>query len=263
MSSGTSFSARPTSSPLYSPSLAGGRTPTSNLKASGSPSESGVATISMLGSPIGLIPVSSNARSYHSGSASRIASSKTGAKPSRWITSEGGALPWRKPGIRISFAIARAAREAARSTSLPGTSTSTRTRESGSSVREVSIGADPRSSHRSARRRTKAVRSAAPKSIAKARPLPAGPVTNQARALSSGDTGLPDRRRDGVGREDLPLEPLAVPGRDRPLRALGVELDAAILGEVEQALLLDPLARRLEEEPGEQRRGRGRSPRPS
>ncbi len=73
-------SALPTSRPLYSPSLAGGRTPTSNLNSSGSPSSSGVETISMLGSPIGLTPESSSARSYHSGSASRIASCSTGAE---------------------------------------------------------------------------------------------------------------------------------------------------------------------------------------
>ena len=97
----------------------------------------------MLGSPIGLTPASSSAPSYHSGSASRIDSSRTGPKPSRWITSDGGALPSRKPGSRISFAIARAAREVARATSSAGTSTSTLTRESGSSVREVCIGPGP------------------------------------------------------------------------------------------------------------------------
>ena len=95
----------------------------------------------MLGSPIGLTPASSSARSYHSGSASRIASCSTGPKPSRWITSEGGALPARNPGSRISFAIARAAREVAFSTSAAGTSTSTSTRESDSSLRVVFMGA--------------------------------------------------------------------------------------------------------------------------
>ena len=85
------------------------------------------------------MPEASSARSYHSGSASRIASSSTAAKPRRWITSEGGALPLRKPGIRISRARARAARLTARSTSAAGTSTSTRTREPGSSETVVSI----------------------------------------------------------------------------------------------------------------------------
>ena len=68
----------------------------------------------MLGSPTGLTPEASSARSYHSGSASRIASSSTAPKPSRWITSEGGALPLRKPGSRISRARPRAARLIAR-----------------------------------------------------------------------------------------------------------------------------------------------------
>ena len=124
---------------MYSPSSAIGRTPTSNLKLSGSPAASGVATISMFGSPIGVTAESSSACSYQSGRASRIASSSTGPKPSRWITSDGGALPLRKPGMRISRARARAAREAAFSTSLGGTSTATLTRESGSSVRVVSM----------------------------------------------------------------------------------------------------------------------------
>ena len=80
------------------------------MNASGSPSASGVETISTLGSPTGLMPEPSSARSYHSGSESRIASSSTAPKPSRWITSDGGALPLRKPGSRISRASARAAR---------------------------------------------------------------------------------------------------------------------------------------------------------
>ena len=95
----------------------------------------------MPGSPTELTPEASSALSYHSGSASRIASSSTEPKPSRWITSDGGALPLRNPGIRISRARARAARCMARSTSAAGTSTSTRARESGSSVTEVSIDA--------------------------------------------------------------------------------------------------------------------------
>ena len=57
-----------------------GAPPTSNLKVSGSPSASGVATISMSGSPIGVTAASSSAASYHSGSASRIASASTAAE---------------------------------------------------------------------------------------------------------------------------------------------------------------------------------------
>ena len=114
-----------------------GRTPTSNLKESDSPSASGAETISMLGSPTGLSAESSSAFSYHSGNPSRIASWSTEPKPSRWITSEGGALPLRKPGIRISRASVREARCIARSTSAAGTSASTRARELGSSVTVV------------------------------------------------------------------------------------------------------------------------------
>ena len=122
-----------------------GRTPISNLKPSGSPSSSGAETISMLGSPTGLTPEASRARSYHSGSDSRIASSRTAPKPSRWITSEGGALPLRKPGRRISRARrAGGALDAASRRRSAGTSTSTSTREPGSSVTVVCIGADPR-----------------------------------------------------------------------------------------------------------------------
>ena len=68
ISSGACGSARPTSSPWYSPSSAPGRTPISNLKDSGSPSSSGAETISMFGSPIGLRSASNSASSYQSGS---------------------------------------------------------------------------------------------------------------------------------------------------------------------------------------------------
>ncbi len=74
----------------------------------------------MLGSPTGLIPERSRPCSYHSGSDSRIASSSTAPKPTRWITSEGGALPLRKPGMRISRARLRAARWMPRSTVVGG-----------------------------------------------------------------------------------------------------------------------------------------------
>ena len=144
MSSGTSGSARPTSRPLYSPSVASGRTPISNLKPSGSPSSSGAETISMLGSPTGLTPEPSSARSYHSGSESRIASSSTAPKPSRWITSDGGALPLRKAGHPHLPRQAAGGALMARSTSSAGTSTSTRTREPGSSVTWSPSTPDPR-----------------------------------------------------------------------------------------------------------------------
>src|ERR1043166_5639081 len=94
------------------------------------------------------------------------------------------------------------------------------------------------------------VRSAAPKSIAKARPRPSAPVTSQARALSSADTSPLPRPRPIA--QDLPPQALSLPRRDRALGALGIELDAPIPRQVEQPLLLDPLLRRLEEKPGEQ-----------
>jgi hypothetical protein len=57
------------------------------------------------------------------------------------------------------------------------------------------------------------------------------------------------------GAQQLLLQPRPVPGRDRPLGPLLVQGDAAILRQVEQALLLDPLPRGLEEDPGEQAEG--------
>src|SRR4051794_37902078 len=198
----------------------------------------------MSGSPIGLTPESNSACSYHSGSASRIASCKTEPKPTRWITSDAGALPARNPGIRISFASARAAREVAFSTSAAGTSTWTSARQFGSSLTVVFIGRVTLKDQFF--RRAGIVRRATEKSIAKARPRPTGPVTSQARVRSSSDTGLP------AAFEDLPLEPRPLPGGHRTLRPRLVELDPSLQRQVEQPLLLDPLPRPLEEEPGEQ-----------
>src|SRR6266576_4600717 len=96
------------------------------------------------------------------------------------------------------------------------------------------------------RRRASIVRRATEKSIAKEKPRPTGPVTNQARALSSDDMGLLPAF------QDLLLQPLPLTGRDRPLRPALVELDPPLECQVKQTLLLDPLSRPLEEEPGEQ-----------
>ena len=137
-SSGTWTSALPTSSPLYSPSVAVGRTATSIENESSSPA-SGSEGTSSFGSPTGVIPVSMSARSYHSGSESRSACSRTASRPTRWMTSCGGTLPLRKPGMRMSRASWCAARSTRCSTASASIPTSTRTRESPSSVTEVLI----------------------------------------------------------------------------------------------------------------------------
>src|SRR5689334_7767073 len=107
------------------------------------------------------------------------------------------------------------------------------------------------------------VRNAAAKSIAKAVPRPSGPVTSQARALSSGDMRLPFGTRIawgpsfGIprGGEDALLEQRRMSGGHRALGAALVELVAALGGEVEQALLLGPFTGHLEEDPGEHAEG--------
>src|ERR1051326_3017369 len=71
---------------------------------------------------------------------------------------------------------------------------------------------------------------ATPKSIAKARPRPSGPVTSHARALVSGDTSGASR----VVGEDAFLEQRPMTRCHRAARTALVEGDAAILGEVEQ-----------------------------
>ena len=89
---------------------------------------------SMSGSPIGAIPAVSMASTYHSLSDERSASSKTASRPRRRMTTGGGTLPLRKPGMRSWPPSLRAACWTLRSTSSAGTSASTRTRDSGSSV---------------------------------------------------------------------------------------------------------------------------------
>ncbi len=135
-SSGTVASRRPTSRPLYSPSVAAGRTPISIEKLSASPSAGG-SPRSSFGSPTGLMPEVSIASRYQSTSVSRIASSSTASRPMRWMTSAGGTLPLRKPGIFMLRPRSRAFCSTRRRTSSAGTWASTRTRDSGSSVTEV------------------------------------------------------------------------------------------------------------------------------
>src|SRR4051794_1841864 len=82
----------------------------------------------------------STAAAYQLPRESRTASSSTAARPTRWMTTGGGALPARKPGTRRLRASWRAAWAMRRSTSAAGTSASTRTRDSGSSVTVVVTG---------------------------------------------------------------------------------------------------------------------------
>ena len=110
--------------------LAFGRTPTSIEKARSSPS-AGRSPTSSLGSPIGLMPLSIRARSYHSGNESRSACSTTASRPIRWITIWGGTLPLRNPGIFISPARVDAAPATRFSTVAASTATSILTRDSG------------------------------------------------------------------------------------------------------------------------------------
>ena len=136
-SSPTSGSRRPTSRPLYSPSLAVGRTPISIEKRSGSPSPG-----SSPRSRLGLADRDDRRRRrwrrvYQPPIDSRTASSSTASRPTRWMITGGGTLPLRKPGMRRSRPSARAACATRFSTSSAGTSASTRTRDSGSSVTVV------------------------------------------------------------------------------------------------------------------------------
>src|SRR5215207_888673 len=131
--SSTFGSRRPTSTPRYSPSCAGGTTPTSIVKASGAPF-SGRSLRSTCGSPTVWIPASASASSYQPGRPCRTASSSTASRPTCRSTTSGGTLPLRNPGTRISRPSWDAAVFSSRSRASVGTSTSTRTRESGSSV---------------------------------------------------------------------------------------------------------------------------------
>ena len=126
----------PTSTPLYSPSVAVGRTPISMVKVSGWPSP-GRSPTSSSGSPTGWMPAASIASRYQRPIAPRTVSSSTLSRPMRWITTGGGTLPLRKPGIRRFWPSCRAVACMRRSISAAGTSASTRTRDSGSSVTDV------------------------------------------------------------------------------------------------------------------------------
>ena len=114
--------------------MAVGRTPISIEKASGSPWPGTSSAKLMSGSPMGAMPAVSMASMYHSLSEERSASSNTASRPRRRMTTGGGTLPLRKPGMRSWPPSLRAACCSLRSTSSAGTSASTRTRDSGSSV---------------------------------------------------------------------------------------------------------------------------------
>ena len=135
-SSAAAGSRLPTSSPLYSPSSARGRTPISIENVSGWPWP-GSSPMSSSGSPTGTIAASSIAAEYQAPIESRTASSSTASRPTRLITTGAGALPARKPGTRRLRPSARAACAMLFSTSSGGTCASTRTRDSGSSVTDV------------------------------------------------------------------------------------------------------------------------------
>src|SRR3954471_20480755 len=92
------------------------------------------------------------------------------------------------------------------------------------------------------------------KSTTKAAPRPRGPVTSQARALTSADM-LPSPARRSAARHDPFFQPRPVPGRYGALGAALVEGEAALLGQLEQALALRAFARYLEEDPGEDAEG--------
>ena len=100
--------------------------------------------MSSWGSPTGVTPELISARSYHSGSPSRSASSMTASRPIRCRTISGGTFPLRNPGTFISPAKLRAAACRRRSTSSGGTLAAIFTFESGRSVTSVltSGGAD-------------------------------------------------------------------------------------------------------------------------
>ena len=93
--------------------------------------------MSSFGSPTGVTPEVIIARSYHSGSPSRSASSMTASRPIRWRTSCGGTLPFLNPGTFISLAKLRAAACRRLSTSSAGTVAAILTFDSGRSVTSV------------------------------------------------------------------------------------------------------------------------------
>ena len=130
----------PTSTPLYSPSSAFGRTPISIENVSGSPSPGMSPTFSS-GSPTGAMPASSIAATYQRPSEERIVSSSTASRPMRRMTTGGGTLPLRNPGMRSSDPSDCAVWLMRFVISSGETSASTRTRDSGSSVTVVFISA--------------------------------------------------------------------------------------------------------------------------
>ena len=88
------------------------------------------------------MPAASIASRYQRPIAPRTVSSSTLSRPMRWITTGGGTLPLRKPGMRRFWPSWRAVACMRRSISSGGTSASTRTRDSGSSVTVVLTAAD-------------------------------------------------------------------------------------------------------------------------
>jgi hypothetical protein len=85
---------------LYSPSVAVGRTPISIVKVSGWPSPGKIADVE-LGVADGMDAGRRRSPRGTSGpSRPRTVSSRTLSRPMRWITTGGGTLPLRKPGMR-------------------------------------------------------------------------------------------------------------------------------------------------------------------
>src|SRR5439155_16561055 len=87
-----------------------------------------------LGWPTGAMSAALIASTYQRPIASLTVSSSTVSRPMRRMTTGGGTLPLRKPGMRRLAPSWRAVRCSDRLTSSAGTSASTRTRDSGSSV---------------------------------------------------------------------------------------------------------------------------------
>ena len=91
-----------------------GRTPISIEKAQRLRPRPGRSPTSRSGSPTGAIPASSIASTYQLPSELRSASSSTASRPSRRMTTGGGTLPLRKPGIaQLAAELARGLLDAA------------------------------------------------------------------------------------------------------------------------------------------------------
>src|SRR5581483_5294133 len=125
-SSETSTSSTSTETPLYSGRSNSGRTSTSAVNFSCSPSANSVTSTS--GRPTTSSLASWMAWPYSSGSAELIASSSTAPRPMRWSMTRGGTLPFRKPGTVTCSAILLYAVSRLGSSSAKGTSTVSRTR---------------------------------------------------------------------------------------------------------------------------------------